>query len=40
MPSAACEQDDLFEILLVVVLAESADPHLGFPGIDTAGRQV
>ena len=32
------EKDDLLEVLLVVVLAEGADPHLGFPGIDTAGR--
>ena len=36
---AAAEKDDLLEILLVVVLAEGADPHLGFPGIDAAGGQ-
>ena len=36
----AAEKNDLFEILLVVVLAEGPDSHLGFPGIDTAGRQV
>ena len=36
----AAEYDNLLKILLVVALAEDTHTHFGFPGINTASRQI